>query len=86
MKRESQGISWTPEMDAVLREQFEAGKRVEEIAPLIGVSEASLRCRASRIGLKFKRLPPRPTKNDGRGHRAFTERCGEILRAHGVKI
>jgi len=79
---------WTPEMDATLKAYFRNNLPAHEVAALLGMSQASVRSRASRIGIKLVRQKTRikrPNKN-GEGHKPFTDRCGQLLRAAGVKI
>jgi hypothetical protein len=80
---------WTPETDAILNAYCRAGLPADEIAKLMGVTQAAVRGRADRVGIKFPRSKVRKksaTNKSGEGHKPFTERCGKLLRAAGVKI
>jgi hypothetical protein len=77
-------------MDAVLKDGWRYGKRPHEIAEVLGVTPHAVRARADRIGLRFAKLKTRRGKSsinrNAEGHKPFTERCGELLRAAGVRI
>lgn len=79
---------WTAEKDALLKSYWRKGLPAYEIAELIGASQAAVRGRADRLGIKFERQKTRARRanKNGEGHKPFTDRCGEIMRAHGVKI
>jgi hypothetical protein len=54
-----------------------------EIAAVIGMSAEGVRAVGKRMGLG---RPFRKVKSIYEGHRAFTPRCAEILRQHGVML
>ena len=51
----------------------------------MGVSRSAVKNRAAREGLRFLRQDSR-VKQEDIGHIPATQRCGEILRAHGWRI
>lgn len=77
---------WTREMDATLRRLWQ-DTHPDEIAVKMSITVASVKARARRLKLG---IIQRPRKNNvhfvGCDHRPFTPRCGELLRAAGVKI
>lgn len=77
---------WTREMDATLKLLWK-DNHPDDIAVKMGITVASVKARARRLKLG---IIQRPRKNNihcnGCDHRPFTERCGELLRAAGVKI
>lgn len=53
---------------------------IMEVAIAVGLTEKGLREARKRLGLP----PYQPPAYDRHNHRAFTPRCAEILRQHGV--
>lgn len=77
---------WTPDMDATLKRLW-IDMHPDEIAVEMGVTVASVKARARRIKLGIIQRPRKNNVTDiGCDHRPFTPRCGELLRAAGVKI
>lgn len=80
-------MTWTEQMDATLIQCCRQRKPSWEVAEMLGVTQAAARGRAGRLGMRFPRTATRRKRVlDTTGHKAFTPRCAELLRAAGVPL
>ena len=83
-------IEWDEVNTGILRSCWKRGMRPWEIAELLGTSPSAVRGRAERLGMRFSKATKRRRlaviNRNAEGHRPFTPRCAELMRAAGVRI
>lgn len=75
LKRRSTFSKWSPDKKMALVESYEKGLSVEELSKVLGVTEASVRSMASKLGLS------RANRASLRKRRSWSDEEGTVLRA-----